>query len=94
MSIIRGGGVRIQFIKELTGIDDVNVEVTLQLIGLADNPPPPEEFLPAPSKSVTYKLDSYSIRGQSVKGTHPRLRCEHTGDTVLFPAVDLVITAQ
>ena len=72
--------VRVQFIRATP--DDLNVEVTLQLIDRGpydfdgDN-----TFLPDAKKpKKTYTLNDYSIFGSSLKGTNPRLKCDNTRD--------------
>ena len=87
--------VSIQFIRASTfdSIGGVEVEVKLMLIDVGPFDFDVDPFLPAAGSSITYDLDNYSIVGQSVRGTNPRLRCDNTGDTVLFRGIDLVITA-
>ncbi len=94
---LAGDQVRVQFIRALPlsgTIDDFDVEVTLQLI---DRGPydfdGDDSFLPVSGESKTYHLDNYNIFGSSLKGTHPRLRCDHTGDDTLVIGIDLVIEA-
>jgi len=89
--------VRVQFIRATPDDatpDDLEVEVTLQLIDRGPYDFDGEDtFLPvAVDKPKTYTLNNYSIFGSSLKGEHPRLKCDNTGDDTLERGIDLVIT--
>ena len=90
----QGDNVTVQFIRaETPGIGGVPVEVRVQLRAGGGFDFDADPFLPEPPNSVTYNLDDYSISGTSLRGTHPRLRCDNTGEDTLVSGIDLVITA-
>lgn len=75
---------------------DVPAEVTVELVGneyIFD-----ESFLPEATETRTYVLDGYLIRGETLKGIHPRSGCQERGSgtpdiILLIDSSVLVITA-